>query len=230
MKKIFNYFKWELLILHRNQLLTISIVVTLLYIGIFKILEGLPHLEKVLVLLIFNDPALIGFFFVGVTILFEKSGNILSAIQVSPLKLWEYFAAKISALSLIAILCSLGMALAAHGWDFNYVLFISGVGLTSLLFILSGLIIVVWSTSFNQFLMKAMGVLIGLSLPFLGYFGVLHTNLFYFLPTQGSIILLDAAFQKQIGPEVIYGVGILLVYNVLLFFFALKTFKKHLNF
>ena len=72
MKHFFHLVKFDFLLINKNQITVISLIVTAIYVGVFKGLSVLGNIEKLLVLIIFNDPALLGFLFVGVMVLFEN--------------------------------------------------------------------------------------------------------------------------------------------------------------
>lgn len=75
----------QFLILHRNRLIVISAVVTILYGIILLLIKDLPGVDKFLVLLIYNDPAIIGLFFIGLSVIIEKDQGVLHALFVSPM-------------------------------------------------------------------------------------------------------------------------------------------------
>ncbi|MDX5321229.1 MAG: hypothetical protein LPK45_08940, partial [Bacteroidota bacterium] len=58
--------KWDLLQLHRNNLIVLALLVAAMYLGLFKLLEPLGDLRSLLVLLVFNDPVVTGLLFAGV--------------------------------------------------------------------------------------------------------------------------------------------------------------------
>ena len=53
MKKLFRLLYWDLLLLHRNQLIVLSVVVAALYLGLFYLLQDLGTLTDVLVIFLF---------------------------------------------------------------------------------------------------------------------------------------------------------------------------------
>jgi hypothetical protein len=70
MKQFLNLLWLNFLLIRRNKLIEVSLVVTALYMLVFYWLQMLPSVDKLLVLIIFNDPAILGFLFVGVMVLF----------------------------------------------------------------------------------------------------------------------------------------------------------------
>ncbi|MDP2160167.1 MAG: hypothetical protein Q8K02_06775 [Flavobacterium sp.] len=58
MKQLAHLLKFDFLLINKNKIITISLVVTAIYVGVFKALAAMGNIEKLLVLVIFNDPAL----------------------------------------------------------------------------------------------------------------------------------------------------------------------------
>ena len=53
--------------------------------------------------ILLGDTCIIGFFFVAGTVFFEKQERTLSAVVSTPLRFWEYLAAKLTPLVLISV-------------------------------------------------------------------------------------------------------------------------------
>jgi len=209
-------FGWDLLQLHRNNLVVLAFVVAGMYLGIFKLLEPLGTLRSMLVLLVFNDPVVTGLLFGGVIMLFEKSQNTLAAVQVSPLSLEKFLASKVLALTFLATVSALLMNLAAIGIHFNWLHFILGTALISAFFILAGFYFGQQSQHFTQFLVKSIGFILISALPFLGYYEVVPEIYFYWLPPFAGIKLIEAAYFPVAWPYILYGYGYLIL-SILLF-------------
>ena len=65
--------------------------------------------------ILLGDLAIIGFFFVGGTVFFEKQERTLGAVISTPLRFWEYLAAKLTLLVLLSLLVAIVVATIAHG-------------------------------------------------------------------------------------------------------------------
>ena len=68
-----------------------------------------------------GDLAIIGFFFVGGTAFFEKQERTLGAVISTPLRFWEYLAAKLTVLLLITLFVSAIVVTAGHGLVYHLV-------------------------------------------------------------------------------------------------------------
>ena len=98
MKTLLTQILWQFRILHKNNLIVISILVTAIYALVFYFLKDLPNMEKVLTLFIYNDPAIIGLFFIGLSVIIEKNQQVLSALFVTPMNLHAYLLSRILSL------------------------------------------------------------------------------------------------------------------------------------
>lgn len=219
--------KWDLLFTLRYNILTVAVVITILYTLIFKLIPG-ADMTKVIVSFISSDPVMLGFMFIGAMVLFEKDANTLKALTVTPLKEWQYLWSKAISLTVIALFCSIGMAIAARGFSFNYFYFISGVSLSSLLFIFIGFIGVSRVKTFNQYIILIPLFLLPAVLPYIHFFGLSGSPVFYVIPTQGTLILLRAAFEGGTIAEVSYSLTILGISVWIAFKIAEKHFVKYI--
>jgi fluoroquinolone transport system permease protein len=227
MKTLLRLTLWDLKIQARNGILTVAVVIAAIYIGIFFLL-GLHGNDKILVAIIFSDPTFMGFIFIGVLVLFEKSSNTLQALVVTPVKIWQYFFSKAISLSLIALFICFAMVFAGHGFDFNYPGFLAATFLSSVLFIFIGFIGVAKVKTFNQYIIVIPLFIAPLSLPYLNYFGVTDACWFYILPTQGSFILFKSAFESVSTAEIIYAISYLSISIGISYLISKRLFIKHI--
>ena len=214
------------MILHKNNLIAISIVVTVMYALIFFLIKDLGNMDKVLTLLIYNDPAVIGLFFVGLSIIMEKNQQVLSALFVTPVNHHIYLISRILTLSILGWACALGMGLSILGTSFYMLHFSVGVFGTCVLFSILGIIVVSYTTEFLLFLLKSIPVLIGLSLPLLNYFNLTDISLFYFTPLQGPLnLIINSYAENPINSELLYGYISTIFWIPVFYFFAFRIFK-----
>ena len=226
MKHLAFAIRWDYLRQFRYNIVYAAILVTLIYILILVNLPETPLREKLVIFLIFNDPAALGMLFIGSLFLFERSEHTLHALWVTPLSEHHYVLSKTITLSLIAVFSSLAMAMAGYGWPFNYFYFIGGIGLTATLFILLGLAAVAPCYNFNQYLFRMAAILVPTALPFLNFFEITDTLLWYVVPSQAGLLLLEAAFLPVENWQIIYSLLYLLLWNVAAFWLAVRMVKN----
>lgn len=230
MRELSHFLKHDFRLLNRNRIIQISVLVTIIYIAVFKGLSAFGNMDQLLVLVIFNDPALLGFLFIGVITLFEKNENTIQVLAVTPFNEKNYILSKSISLTVIALVCCLAMAIAADGFNFNMIHFILASVLTSMLFSFLGFIAVSGENSFNKYILKALGYLVLLSLPFTGYFGLTEFYWFVLFPTQPAIDLFHASFDETMSAgRIFYAYSGLIVWCLVSYYIALKSITKNIT-
>lgn len=227
MKILFRLIFWDLKLQVRNGILTVAIFIAVFYMAAFLLL-GLRGKDDILIALIFSDPTFMGFIFTGVLVLFEKGANTLQALVVTPVKIWQYLFSKAISLTLITSIICFAMVFTSHGFYFNYFWFVIATFLSSVLFILLGFIGVAKVKTFNQYIIVIPLFIAPLSLPYLYFFGVSNSWLFYLLPTQGALILFRGAFEKITLGETIYAVIYLILSIWITYRISKQLFMKHI--
>ena len=226
MKGFIAALRWDLFRQTKYNIVGVTIAVTLLYLAVlyYVPLEG-RNLDLLLILLIFNDPAALSVLFVGALVLFERTDRTFFALAVSPLTPAAYLWSKSLSLGLLATLASAGMAIVGHGWDLHWGWFILGLLLSSILFCLLGFVVVAYCQSFNQYILRVALVLIPIGLPLLNLFGMTDTYWWYLLPSQATLILLEASLTTLPLGALLYAVGYLVLWIVLAYWFALRAYS-----
>ena len=221
--------KWQLIIFHRNQLIAISIALTVMYAAILWYFNDFEYLDKLLTLLIYNDPVLIGLMFGGMAVILEKDQRMISALLVTPMNLHLYLWSRIAVLTLIAWLAGLAMVAAALGTAVNFIHFSFGVILATLTFSFMGYVIVSYRAEFLHFMMRCVPVLIGMSLPMLNFFGLTDWAWLRVLPAQGSLDILRLAYgyESSFGAVAAYAMAI--AWLPPLYWLAYTRFKSAIN-
>lgn len=229
MKTLISQTLWQFKILHKNNLILISVLVTAVYALIFYFLKDLPNMEKVLTLLVYNDPAIIGLFFIGLAVIIEKNQAVLSALFVTPMNLHVYLLSRLLSLSIIGWACGLGMGVSLLGLEFNWLHYSFGVFGTTVLFSLVGIFVVSYTSEFLLFMLKSIPLLILFSLPLFNYFNLTEAGAFYFTPMQGGLNLIANSFAEQPSSnEIIYGYAATIVWIPILYFLVYRTFKNRM--
>lgn len=226
MRGLLERLRWEAVLLHRNNLLLISIAITVIYVGLFQLLKLMGSVELVSIWMVLNDPAVIGVLFVGVTVIFEREQGTLSALRVAPLNLHHYLLAKIFLLSLLGTLCGLGMALGSVGIQFAPLSFALATFLVSVGFTHMGILIVTRTRRFIDFALQAGGLVILLSLPFLNLFGWVELPGMWCLPTWHAVQLLLDSYGLEAGCPLWMSYTYLILFNVLTYAWAFRRFQR----
>ncbi|MFA5268875.1 MAG: hypothetical protein WC379_12965 [Methanoregula sp.] len=227
MKHLANMIRWYFLIDYRFYIIHISLVTVALWSILLQVFMP-ANTGRVVGALIFLDPAILGFVFIGALVLFEKTNRSLQALVVTPMEPREYLLTHIITLTGIALIASLALVVLSQGVVFNYLYFFTGVVLTSAFFILAGFVAVSRFSSVNEYFIAGAGALMVLNIPLIHYFGLSDNGLFYLFPTQASLILLSGIFEPVSLFDSIYAVAMLSAWIVLGYYLAKKMFQTHI--
>ncbi|MDG5486397.1 fluoroquinolone export ABC transporter permease subunit [Mycolicibacterium gadium] len=144
-----------------------------------------------------GDIAIIGFLFIGGTVFFEKQERTIGAIISTPLRFWEYLAAKLIVLSAISLIVAVVVATVVHGLDYHLVPLVIGVVLGSLLMLMVGFITALpFSSVTDWFISSVIPLVVMLTPPIVYYSGLWPNPVLYMIPTQGPMLLFGTAFDQ----------------------------------
>lgn len=185
--------------------LTVQVRQKFLHAGIFSgfiwlaVLLPMPHSLRSVAepYILLGDFAIIGFFFIGGTVFFEKQERTIGAIVSTPLRFWEYLAAKLTVLVLVSLFVAVAVVTIAHGFAYHPATLVVGVVLGTLLMLLVGFITSLpFSSVTDWFLSATIPLAVMLVPPILYYSGLWSNPLLHLIPTQGALLLLGAAFDQ----------------------------------
>lgn len=226
MKQFLFRLRWEAVLLSRNNLLTISVVVTAVYMGLFQLLKLVGEVELVSLVVVLNDPALIGMLFIGITVIFDREQGTLSALRVAPMNFHHYLLAKVGILSVLGTLCGYGMALASVGTDLNHIHFLLALLLTSIGFANLGIGLVARTRQFVTFALYVAGGLLVMFVPLLKWFAALEIPGIELFPLEHSLRLLAWSYGYQEAAYPVLSYAVLLVFAAGTYFWAHRRFLK----
>jgi fluoroquinolone transport system permease protein len=221
--------KLEVTVANRQKFLHAALFSGLIWLAVLLPMSGSLRVVAEPYMLL-GDTAIIGFFFIGASVFFEKQERTLGAVISTPLRFWEYLAAKLSVLVVISLVVALIVPTIAHGFAYHVVPLGLGIVLATLLMLLVGFTTSLPFTSVSDwFLSATFPLAVMLALPILHYSGVLPTPLIYLIPTQGPLLLLGSAFdQVALTPwQMVYSVSYPLTCIVALCWLAKATFGRY---
>lgn len=227
MSELFKQIKWQFLIFQRNNLIAMIFGITAFYMVVLYFLRDVGNVEKLTTLLIFNDPAMVGFIFTGLVIILEKDQEVFSALFVTPINQHIYLTSRIFTLSIISTVCALGMVLVAKGTMFQPVHFSVGVFSGCVIFSFVGVYVVSFTAEILHFMLRSIPLVVLMSLPFLNYFGITDLSIFKLFPVQGCLYLIDNSYSNSPDlAELVFGYLSLAVWIPVLYWFVFKTFRS----
>jgi fluoroquinolone transport system permease protein len=176
-----------------------------------------------------GDTAIIGFFFIGGSVFFERQERTLGAVIATPLRFAEYLAAKVTVLCAVSLGVALTVVTIAHGVAYRPLPLIAGVLLGTLLMLLVAFITSLPFGAVGDWFLFGVIPLAVMNLPVLYLSGLWPNPVLYLVPTQGPLLLLGAAFDQvalapwQVAYAIVYPVSCLLGLCVL----ARAMFVRH---
>ena len=227
MNSLISLIKLDLKLLIKYNLLAVSLFLAAVYIILFKIFDAGDY-YPLIGAIVFSDPTMLGFIFMGVMVLYEKGQHTLQALSVCPVKFENYVWSKAIALTILALPACFGIVFSAYGFNFNYFAFIAAVLFSSVLFALLGFIGVARVQTFNQYIIVIPLFFAPAIIPLLELFNLWSHPLIYLIPTQASLLLFKATFEPISLFEWIYSFIYLTIWMFGARYFAIKSHKKHL--
>ncbi|MGE4288308.1 MAG: ABC transporter permease [Salinivirgaceae bacterium] len=219
--------QWDARLIYKYGIVAVAFAIALIYSLFFLFVDTVGY-EKLIVALVFSDPVMYGFLFTAVMILFEKDSNTHQVLAVTPLTTSHYLLSKALVFSLLALFTGSLIMLAAWPVYFNLFWFILAVLLSAALFVFIGVVGVSYVNSFNEFILIIPLVLAPVCLPFLPFFNLADSWLFYLIPTQACLLLFEASVSKIEIWQLIYAVLYLFVLNYLLYLWAFASYNKRI--
>jgi fluoroquinolone transport system permease protein len=184
------------------------------------VLQLLPEAWKVraAMIMIYSDPAILGLFFMGAIVQFEKDEHTLHSLAVSPLNVEEYVLSKLCSLSCIAVLVALGIA--GFGTIIENPLRIgSAVFIGSCLFSAIGLVVATRAQTLNRFILATIPWLLVITLPAFVY--IVRPDSVWMLLHPGICLIEICLFGNHLLTATIS----LLFWTVVVVWFSIRATK-----
>ncbi len=166
------------------------------------------------------------FYFIAGLVLLEKGEGTLMAQVVTPLRTWEYLAAKVITLTGLSLLENLLIVGLGYGLNFDLLPLLVGMSLAAALYTLAGFVAVSRYDSINEYLFPSFLYTLLFIPPFLPYLGLGESWLYYLHPLQAPLLLTQAAFQPVATWQWFYGVLYSGLWMGLLFWWSRWTFAQ----
>lgn len=218
---------WDIRLQVRYGFYTVYAVVTLFYLLALGTLPADLTIPA-LVLVVVTDTAVLGFYFVGALVLIEKREGVLDALVVTPLGVRGYIVSKAISLTALATLSSTVVVAVVHSTGVNFALLLAGVTLTASLFVLVGVAAVSQFRTINRYFFSAVLYGTVLYAPIAGYLGIFETPLYYLLPIQPALVLVEGAFSEPRLATTGYALAYLSLGNVVAYVLARSQFQHHI--
>ena len=229
MARVVNLLLWEVRLQARYYIYAGAGVTIGIMAGLIALLPVELPAEAVAAV-IFIDAGVLGFFFVGVLVLMEKSEQTLSALSVTPTPAWTYLAARSASLTLLTVVGGFVVSILDFGGRVDLVVLALALGLTGGASVLAGLIVVAGVESLNAYLFRTAAIMIVLAVPMLAFAGLVDRWAVAIIPSHASFLLLIAAVEPESvsRAEWWYSVAYLGFWLVLAWVWANRIFERRI--
>ncbi|UUI41725.1 ABC transporter permease [Oceanobacillus oncorhynchi] len=223
--RLLSALKFDMLSLYRYRIVHAYLLLTIFYIFLLHMMPESGS-ATASILVIFTDPVVLGFYFIGGIILLEKSQNTFDSLFVTPFRMEEYIISKVGSLTLLTVVVCLSIIILTTGFKINIGTILLGAFLSAIFFTLFGLTLAVRAKTLNMYFMISSLYSIIFFLPILDYLNIFHTWLFYFIPSYATLILIEGGMLDISVWEMIYAVGMLVIWIGIAYIFAKHSFYK----
>lgn len=223
--RLLSALTFDLLTLYRYRIVHAYLIITIFYIFFLHIIpESVSVPAKILV--IFTDPVVLGFYFIGGIILLEKSQNTFDSLFVTPFRMEEYMISKVCSLTLLTVAVCLSIIFLTPGFKINLWPVLVGIILSAVFFTLFGFTLAVRAKTLNKYFMLSSLYSILFFLPLLDYLNIFQIWLFYLIPSYSTLILIEGGIINISEWKMLYAVVILIIWNGVAYIVAKHSFYK----
>lgn len=217
---------WDVRLQFRQGLYFAAIFVIVVWVVILSLLSR--ELQALfLPFAIFMDLSVFGFYFMAGMLFLERGERVLEALVVTPLPRYGYLLAKVTSLTLLAVIMSALFVLIMHGRQLNWPIFLVGVALNSWLLTLVGFLMAARYNGISDFLIPSLIYMVPSQMPLLYYFDIWDHWLLYLIPTQPTMLMIEGAFAPSLAPwQLAYALLYLLVATVIVTWWAMRTYDR----
>ncbi|MDX8047246.1 hypothetical protein SH601_14850 [Gracilibacillus sp. S3-1-1] len=223
--RLLSALKFDILSLYRYRIIHSYLIIAIAYIFLINMVpESVSITTKILV--IFTDPVVLGFYFIGGVILLEKSQHTFDSLFVTPFRIEDYIITKVCSFTLLTVVVCLIIIFFTTGFKINIWPLLLGAILSAIFFTLVGFILAVRTKTLNgYFIISALYSAI-FFLPLLDYLNIFHTRLFYIIPSHLTLILIEGGFINLSAWKMLYAVVTLIIWIGIAYIFASHSFYK----
>lgn len=213
----------------RNYTYSIYLLAAFAY-GLMIRATPADYLRIVGPLLIFFEPALLGFTFIGAMLFSEKNDGTVWALSTTPVSWRSYYLSKTLVMAALAVIGGFIILVVGTGLSVNYSLILFGVILTSTVYTLLGVAIAAKYRNLENYFVPLLAMLAVSLLPFAAYHGLLSgawTAILYAIPSYPALYFFQAGFES-VTPEILVISGAaLVVWTLIAYLLARYRFQSY---
>ncbi len=234
MSNFFVLINGEIQRMKKYNILTASIFVSLIWIGILHFIN-VEDVTNIIPLLIFMDATSMAMLLVGVTFIYEKQEGTIRTLLVSPISKAEYILAKNFSniiFNIFSLVIMYGYSKLFKEVNLNFFAILGSVILVSFFHSMVGFLLTYFSKDFTDLLMGMMKyVFIFMTPVLLEEFNIITNNIFkkalYIIPTKASLTLLKGATGSYEPWKIRMSILYIMLGIIILFYIVWKKFDEY---
>jgi fluoroquinolone transport system permease protein len=209
----------------RQGISLVYVFITLVYL---LVLGRLPEAINgwVVPLLVYSDPAMLGFFFIGGIVMLEKSQGVIQYLTVTPLAPMAYLLAKTISLGLVSMAAGLAIVLVTYHGTVVWITLLVGILLSSAAATSFGFFVAAGCRTVNAYFVRMIPAMLLLVAPTALVFFPALRPIACLLPSSAGLLLVLGAFRGITILEVAACVVSLLIWDALLLKIAENSFVQ----
>ncbi|MCX7773015.1 MAG: ABC transporter permease [Clostridia bacterium] len=221
-----NALKADMTFQFRQGFYWVYLFLTLIYLVVMAKLPDGELKSYAIPFVVYSDPSIVGFFFIGGIVMLEKLQGVLKYLGVTPLAAREYLLSKALSLSLVSLAAGGLITAVTYRGSVNVVLLVMGILLSSTFFTLYGFLVAARARTINQYFIKMVPYMLLIVLPCLFLLVSKDSILLDFLPPIAGVRLVLGAFKGLDAGRALIDAGALVIANVLVLNQCHQTFEK----
>ncbi|NJE07451.1 ABC transporter permease [Thermococcus sp. M39] len=213
----------------RNYSYPIYLLAALAYGLMLKAFPENYH-TSVAPLLIFIEPALLGFMFVGTAIFADKKDGTISALSVTPMEWRYYYLSKTLIMALLGVVGAFLIVFVGTGVSVNMSYVLTGTFLCSVVYTLLGIAISAKYRDLDDYFVSILAVMVVSLLPFAHYHGLIRgswAKVLYAIPSYPALYFLQAGFEPVSRDTLMWSGFALIIWSGIVYHLAKLRFYRY---
>jgi hypothetical protein len=226
--RLIGALKTDIRFQHKQGFYAVYVLLTLMYLIIIQKIPSGPVKDYAVPLVIFSDPSMVGYFFIGGIVMLEKQQGVLDYLAVTPLSPMEYLISKSVSLGLVAAAASFMITASAYRGSTNWFVLFASVFLISVSFTLYGFMVAAGCRNINQYFVKMIPFLLLAVIPCFSVIGFRFSWIFRIFPNVSGLMLVLGAFRGIHWYEALIYISVICIWDILFLKAALNIYGRRI--
>jgi fluoroquinolone transport system permease protein len=194
-KRLLGLLLWEARLQRRCLFYAVTVVVTIVWIGLFQLLPPAARANPAALVpaFVLTNLQITAFYFAAALVLLERTQGVLPALLVAPVAPHDYLLVKMLSLTLLGAAENAVIVAFVFGVSFQWGWFVLGTVASAAVYVFAAISAVARHQGINTFLVPSIGWITLLTAPLIGYYDIVPWWAFAWHPLMPPLRLLEAA-------------------------------------